>query len=147
METKVFINELDDARIAKAIENAESKTSGEIRVFVSEREVTDALTEAKKQFAMLGMEKTAERNGVLIYVAPRSQTFAVVGDAGVHQKCGEGFWDATATEMRARFKEGKFTEALLLAIENIGAILQRHFPRRSDDRNELPNNITGDKQG
>jgi uncharacterized membrane protein len=144
MTPRVFINELDDARIVEAIAKAELQSSGEIRVFISEHEVADALVEAKKQFAALGMEKTAQRSGVLIYIAPKSQTFAVVGDSGVHAKCGEHFWDATATQMRSLFKEGKFTDALLVAIQNIGDVLKEHFPRGGDDRNELPNQIEGD---
>jgi uncharacterized membrane protein len=145
MQTKVFINELDDRRIVDAIGRAEAQTSGEIRVYISEHEIPDALAEAKRQFAAMGMEKTALRNGVLIYIAPKSQTFAVVGDSGVHAKCGEDFWDATATQMRALLKEGKYTEALLAGIQNIGEVLKRHFPRATDDRNELPNEIEGDK--
>lgn len=144
MTPKIFINELDDARIVEAIAKAELQSSGEIRVFISEHEVADALAEAKKQFTALGMEKTAQRNGVLIYIAPKSQTFAVVGDSGVHAKCGDHFWDATATQMRGLLKEGKFSEALISAIQSIGEILKQHFPRDSDDRNELPNQIEGD---
>jgi uncharacterized membrane protein len=145
MIPRVFINELDDARIVEAIAKAELQSSGEIRVFISEHEVADALVEAKKQFTALGMEKTALRNGVLIYVAPKSQTFAVVGDSGVHAKCGEHFWDATTKDMRALLKEGKFTEALISAIQSIGEVLKQNFPRASDDRNELPNQIEGDR--
>jgi uncharacterized membrane protein len=141
MKPRTFFDELDDAKIVEAIANAELHTSGEIRVFVCEHEVIDALSEAKRQFTRLGMEKTAERNGVLIYIAPHSQTFAVVGDSGVHAKCGDDFWDATATKMRASLKEGKYTEALLSGIESIADVLKQHFPRRPDDRNELPNEI------
>jgi uncharacterized membrane protein len=68
----------------------------------------------------------------------------VVGDAGVHAKCGDDFWNATATQMRALLKEGKFTEALISAVESIGEVLKQHFPRSPDDRNELPNEIAGD---
>jgi uncharacterized membrane protein len=144
MEPRVFISQLDDAKVVKAIAEAESQTSGEIRVFIASHEVTDALAEAKNQFARMGMEKTAERNGVLIYVAPRSQTFALVGDAAVHQKCGDDFWNATADQMRAHFKEGRFADGLLAGIQSVGDVLARHFPHRDDDRNELPNEIEGE---
>ena len=143
MKPKVFISQVDDAKIVEAIARAERQTSGEIRVFISEQEAPDALAEAKKQFTLLGMEKTEQRNGVLIFIAPKSQTFAVVGDVGVHSKCGANFWDATAGRIRALFKEGKFTEALLAAIESIGEVLKGHFPCAKDDRNELPNDLEG----
>jgi uncharacterized membrane protein len=143
MKPKFFISQLDDAKIVAAIAEAEAQTSGEIRVFISSDQVPEALPEAKRQFTKMGMEKTAERNGALIFIAPKSQTFAIVGDTGVHAKCGEDFWNATAEQMRIHFKENRFTEAVLVAIQNTGAILQKHFPRRADDRNELPNEIEG----
>jgi uncharacterized membrane protein len=144
MEAKRFINQLNDGKIVAAIAEAESGTSGEIRVFVTEHEAADALKEARTQFTRMGMEKTAERNGVLIYVAPKSQTFAVVGDAGVHAKCGENFWDATAAKMQTSFKEEKFVEGLIEGIRSVGEILGRHFPRKGDDWNELPDSVERD---
>lgn len=144
MEPKTFINQLDDAKLVAAIARAEERTSGEIRLFVSHKKVEDALGEAKKQFLKLGMEKTAERNAVLIYIAPEAQKFAIVGDSGVHAKCGDGFWNSTSAAMRPLLREGKFTEALLGAIAGIGEVLGRHFPHRDGDRNELPNEIEGD---
>ncbi|MGZ4966988.1 MAG: TPM domain-containing protein, partial [Chthoniobacterales bacterium] len=84
---------------------------------------------------------TAERNAVLILVAPRAQKFAVVGDEGVHKKCGEEFWQRLIATMREHFKREAFTDALVEGIQNVGALLAEHFPRRSSDRNELPNTL------
>jgi uncharacterized membrane protein len=143
MKPKIFINQVDDAKIVDAIARAERQTSGEIRVYISEQDAPDALAEAKKQFTLLGMEKTAQRNAVLIFIAPKTQTFAIWGDRAVHLKCGENFWEVTATRMRPLFKESKFTEALLLAIQTIGEVLKTHFPCAPNDRNELPNTLEG----
>ena len=63
---------------------AERRSSGEIRVLVSRRKVEDALATAQREFLRLGMAKTRQRNGVLLYFAPLSQRFAIVGDTGVH---------------------------------------------------------------
>jgi uncharacterized membrane protein len=144
MNPKVFINQLDDDKIVAAIGAAESRSSGEIRVFISQHEVDDALAEAKRRFKEMGMEKTAERNGVLIYVAPKSRAFAIVGDAAVHAKCGDDFWNETTEKMRGFFKQEKFGEGLVEAIRIVGEVLGRHFPRKGDDRNELPDAIEGD---
>jgi uncharacterized membrane protein len=135
---------IDDARVVSAIAAAETRTSGEIRVVVSQRSIEDPLAEAARQFEKLGMTATAARNGVLIFVAPRSHTFAVIGDRGVHEKCGEPFWRALADAMRDRFKAGDFTAGVVLAIERAGALLAEHFPRQPDDRDELPNAVAGD---
>ena len=146
MHTKDFVHLLDEKAIASAIAEAEKRTSGEIRVFVSEREVQDAVKEAENQFVALGMTKTAERNGVLIYFAPKSQKYAVIGDTGVHQRCGQDFWQHITAKITPLLKEGKFSEAVLLAIREIGEVLAREFPMKADDKNELPNQIIREKQ-
>jgi uncharacterized membrane protein len=132
---------IDDARVIAAITTAESRTSGEIRVFVCSRKTEDPVSAAEKQFERMNMTQTAARNGVQIFLAPASHTFAVVGDQGVHEKCGHSFWRELADTMTEHFKRGDFTEGLLVGIERAGALLARHFPRRPDDRNELPDSI------
>ena len=133
---------LEHKRIVDAIASAEAKTSGEIRVFIQRGELaSDALPFAEKKFLELRMDKTAERNAILILVAPRAQKFAVVGDEGVHQKCGPEFWQRLVESMRTHFKREAFTDALVEAIESAGLLLARHFPRLATDRNELPDDI------
>lgn len=128
-----------------AVRDAEARTSGEIRVFVARGKLRgeDADTVAHREFERLKMSETAQRNGVLFFVAPRSRRFAVVGDAGVHAKCGQVFWDETARALESSFREGKFTEGLVAGIAKAGDLLAEHFPRRGDDRNELPDAVAG----
>lgn len=132
---------IDDARVVTAIAATEEKTSGEIRVLVAKEKAPDPVAAARKHFERLGMTATAARNGVLIFVAPRSHTFAVIGDTGIHEKCGDAFWRLTAAAMELHFKRGEFTEGIVQAIEKAGTLLAEHFPRRPDDRNELPNTV------
>ncbi len=143
MRTREFLGKLDHAKIVAAIQAAEAQTSGEIRVYLQRGGLPgEALPAAQQQFQKLQMEKTAERNGVLIFVAPRAQKFAVVGDEGVHAKCGEVYWRELVEGMRAHFQKENFTEALVGAIEQTGALLTRHFPRSGDaNPNELPDEI------
>ena len=139
MKAREFIHQLDDARITAAIERAEMKSSGEIRVYVSHREHHDALAFAEKRFVELGMTRTRDRNAVLLYFVPRTQQFAIVGDQGIHAKCGPEFWQEIAAFISSQLKEGHFTEAVVEGIEKVGDALARWFPRKPDDRNELPN--------
>src|ERR1051326_8374305 len=104
MKPRRFLSQLDQDRIVTAIAEMERQTSGEIRVFVSHRAVDDALHAAAHQFDKLQMQKTEQRNGVLIFVAPRSQTFSIVGDQAIHAKCGDSFWIEVAAEMTGLFK-------------------------------------------
>ena len=139
-----FLTQLDDAAVVLAIQQAETKTSGEIRVFVSHRAVADPVAAAQKHFHKLRMNRTRDRNGVLIFVAPRSQKFAIFGDLGVHEKCGNVFWSQVALEMTERFKKSEWTSAVTHAIGKAGELLAEHFPRRPDDVNELPDKVERD---
>ena len=141
MRTKEFLGKLEHDRIAKAIATAEAKTSGEIRVFIQRGNVADAVSDARNQFERLRMTQTRERNAVLIFVAPRAQKFAVIGDRGVYEKCGQPFWEALTQAMRPHFQAQHFTDAIVHAVREAGSLLAQHFPRRPDDRNELPNAV------
>jgi uncharacterized membrane protein len=142
MRTHKFLSQLDHERIVRAIKDVEAKTSGEVRVYIQRGQFPEeALTRAQKKFLELGMEKTRERNAVLIFVAPREQKFAVIGDEGIHQKCGAPFWQELVEKMRAHFQHEEFTDALVEAIESTGQLLARYFPKSSDRGNELPDEI------
>lgn len=132
---------IDHDRVVAAIAAAELKTSGEIRILIARQKADDPVAAARSHFERLGMTKTAARNGVLIFVAPTSHTFAIVGDTAVHEKCGDDFWRDVARSMELQFRRGEFTEGLVNGIERAGALLAEFFPRQPDDRNELPNKI------
>jgi uncharacterized membrane protein len=132
---------IDHERIVAAIRAAESRTSGEIRVVVTRSRVSNPVAEAKRQFERLGMNRTAARNGVLIYVAPLSRNFAVIGDTAVHEKCGDSFWRELAEAMTERFRNGEFEAGIGLGIETAGALLAEHFPIKPGDQNELTDDV------
>ena len=131
----------DSERIVAAIAAAEKATSGEIRVHVTRRKPKDLESRAQRRFHLLGMANTRQRNGVLLYVAPRARRFRVLGDTAIHEKVGEAFWTAVAAEIEQRFGKGEFTEGVIAAVERVGEALAAHFPRLPDDVNELPDTI------
>ncbi len=136
-----YFSKFDSDRIVAAIAAAEKASSGEIRVHVTRRVPKDLEARALRRFELLGMTKTAGRNGVLIYIAPRARQFRILGDVAIHEKCGEEFWREVAGTMEASFRKGEFTEGVVLGVERVGEVLARHFPRKAGDRNELPNAI------
>jgi uncharacterized membrane protein len=139
-----FLSQLDHDRIVAAIAEAEKKTSAEIRVHVTRHKPEDLEERAKRRFELLGMTRTAHRNGVLIYIAPKLRRFRILGDAGIHEKCGEDFWKETASELESHFRKGQFTEGLVHGIAKVGRVLAEHFPRHATDKDELPNELTED---
>ena len=141
MRTREFLSKLEHDRIVQAIREAESKTSGEIRVYIQRGKLkADPLIAAQKKFHRLGMHRTADRNAVLIFVAPRARKFAVVGDKAIHEKCGESYWQRVVDLMREHFRNERFSDALVDAIAAVGSALTAHFPKRPTST-ELPDEI------
>ena len=136
-----FLVQLDDDRIVAAIRAAERISSGEVRVFIDDHKAPDPVAAAIEQFERMGMTATQERNGVLLFVAPLSQTFAIVADEGAHNRCGgDNLWRAICDEMRTRFAEDP-TSAIVHGVTRISQALSPHFPCVANDRNELPDRI------
>lgn len=129
--------------ITDAIRAAEQRTSGEVRVFVENRcSYMDALDRAAEIFFNLKMDKTRDRNGVLIYLAVKDRQLAVFGDEGIHQKVGTDFWKQEVQKMISSFNNENYTDGLIQVIGDIGEALQSHFPyEKSTDKNELPDDI------
>jgi uncharacterized membrane protein len=138
---KSILNKLDHDRIVEAIGEAEKKTSGQIRVHLHHRRTSDPIASAREVFDKLGMANTSEKNGALVFVAPKSKNFAILGDSGIHEKCGEDFWKDAASKLSGHFREGKFADGLIATVNALGEELAHYFPARPDTRNELPDEV------
>jgi uncharacterized membrane protein len=145
MKASSFFSKEQQAQILASVKEAEMETSGEIRVHIETTLKGDVLDRAAWLFNKLGMDKTAERNGVLFYLAVEDRKFAIIGDAGINSKVHAGFWDEISEALKKNFKEGKFTEGLSEGIIKAGIQLKTHFPYNKDDVNELPDEISFDK--
>jgi uncharacterized membrane protein len=131
MKHAQFLQRIDDARILAAIANVEAKTTGAVRVLVSKRRCRDPLASAGRHFRVLGLHQRPEHNAVLIFLAPRSHTFALYGDSGIHQRVGNDAWIALRNQTGEFLKDSRFTDALVHAIDRAGELLIRFFPRES----------------
>ncbi len=134
-------NDEEQQRIRTAIEDAEKHTSGQIRVCIEKTCSENVLDRAAKYFHQLDMHKTRLRNGVLIYVATVDRKFAIIGDAGINKVVPEDFWDDTRDDMLQHFKYGNLVEGIVTGLEIAGGHLQKFFPHKLDDNNELPDDI------
>ncbi len=128
MDHQRFLSSIDRERIRNAIEHAEAGTTGKIHLFISETEDHDPLEQAKSRFLELRLDQTEHRNAVLIYIAPRTNRFAVVGDVGIHERCGDLFWQRLTDAMSSFLREEQVNDAMVLAIKKCGRLLREHFP-------------------
>jgi uncharacterized membrane protein len=139
---KDFFSSQEQEDIRQAIMNAELDTSGEIRVHIENTFSGDVMDRAAYVFKRLGMDKTVQRNGVLIYLAVKNRRFAVIGDSGIHSVVPENYWNDIKANMLDHFRENRFTDGLIEAIGATGHHLKKHFPHQRDDVNELPDDIS-----
>lgn len=143
MKSQQLFSEKDREAIVSAIKEAEMDTSGEIRVHIeSFCKEANVLDRAAKVFAELGMHKTELRNGVLFYLATNDRKFAILGDAGINSKVPENFWECIKDKMTNHFKKGQFTDGFTEGLLLAGKQLKQHFPRATNDINELSDEIS-----
>lgn len=140
---KEFFTPAQKEQLVDAIQKAEKRTSGEVRLFVESKcRFVDPFDRAKEIFLQLGMEKTDERNATLVYVAVKDRQAAILGDEGIHRRVGQPYWEAEVKKMLLYFKNEQLTEGLCNIINDIGEALHAHFPYSSEhDKNELPDEI------
>ena len=137
-----FFSAAEKSLIREAIGEAEMNTSGEIRVHIENHCREEVMDRAAWWFGKLNMQRTAQRNGVLFYLAVRDRKFAILGDAGINARVPDDFWDQIKETMVEAFMEGGFAEGLSQGIRMAGEALKEHFPHQSDDVNELPDEIS-----
>ncbi len=140
---------IDKRVVETAIQHLERQTSAELRVYIERMipNVTgnhhekDGAARAFELFEQLEMNKTAQHNAVLIYLAYKHHFCWIIGDEGIHRHVGDAFWQSVYDEMLFFFKKDQYTQGLVSAIERIGKELKLHYPIRSNDKDELPNEV------
>lgn len=132
----------ENETIVNAIRAAEKRTSGEIRVFIESRcSFVDPVDRAVEVFFGLKMDKTEDRNGVVLYIAMKDHQLAVFGDKGIHEKVGTDFWNKEVNKMLSSFSRENYTDGIVQIVTEIGDALVSNFPYENEDRNELPDDI------
>lgn len=136
-----MLNTSERSQITNAIRNAESMTSGEIRVCVAKSCKSNPLDAAAKKFHALNMHATQLRNAVLIYVCPHDHKTAIIGDEGINKIAKEGFWDNVLQEMLQHFKKNNIAEGICQGVERVGELIKTSYPISDDDVNELSDDV------
>ena len=142
MKPENFLTAEQQKIVVAAVRLAEKETSGEIRIHIDEDCKGDPVKRAQEVFVKLGMHKTRQRNGVLIYLACNSRVFAIIGDKGINDIVSDGFWNDVADCMSSYFSEGNFTGGLAQTCLMVGEKLKAYFPYKENDINELPDEIS-----
>ena len=143
---KNILSKSELEKLSAIIEKAERNTSGEIRIAIRKKrewkEKNLSIADlAVKEFYRLGMQRTRDKTGVLIFLLLSEKKLYIAADETIDQMVDEGTWEKIADRMSKNFKEGNFFEGLSEAVQSVSEHLKKHFPRQPDDINELPNDI------
>ncbi|MDT0651610.1 TPM domain-containing protein [Autumnicola edwardsiae] len=142
-KTEEFLTKDEEEEIVEAIRTSEKNTSGEIRVHLEKSTgEMDIFDRAMEVFHMLKMDNTKQDNGVLIYVAVEDRNFVIYGDKGINNVVPNDFWESTKDAIVAQFKQGNFKQGLVDGVLKAGEQLQKHFPWKENDVNELSDKIS-----
>ena len=140
---KPFFTPEEQASIVEAIRKAEKQTSGEVRVFVeSKNAYVDPMDRAAEVFYNMKMDKTTERNAVLLYMAVKDKELVLFGDEGIYKATGKNYWADAVKRMLGEFSGDDICAGMVKCIGEIGDTLKENFPYNiKDDKNELPDEI------
>lgn len=139
---KHFFTDEQQQQMVAAIQRAEKHTSGEVRVFVESKcNYVDAVDRAREIFFTLKMDKTEDRNAVLLYLAMDDQQLALFADEGIYTRLGKEYWNLEAKKILAAFTKNNYTSGICTIVDDIGKALTEQFPFENDDKNELPDEI------
>ena len=138
---RLFSNK-EEKLIISSIKKAEKNTSGEIRIHIDESSDSDCLTRAKQAFIALKMDKTKNKNGVLFYISAGEKEFAICGDIGIDKVAPSDFWEEIRDTVIDHFKKSEFVDGLVTGIKMAGKSLEKYFPYKDDDIDELPDEIS-----
>ncbi len=144
--SKNFLTTEEMERISSMIAEVERHTIGEVRVSIQKDKPfkdrkLNVYELAVKNFYELGMNKTKDKTGVLIYLLLSDKKFQIIGDEGINKKVSKEFWDVLALKTAEHFKNNKFEDGIKFAVNEVGTVLKREFPMKKGDTNELSNDV------
>jgi uncharacterized membrane protein len=141
-----FVNDDELLRITNKIREYEKLTAGEIcasikerKTFFQKRKTVDEL--AKHEFVRLGIGKTRDKTGILIYIILEERQFFILADSAINNKVGENTWHKIKDGMQEFFMKGMFAKGIIHGVEETGKVLAEHFPVKPDDTNEIPDRV------
>lgn len=111
------------------------------RIVPRQRKHDRAHAEAMRQFFAHGLDRTAQRTGVLIFASAAERYAEIVADAGINDRVSKQVWDEAVAALIDGIRDGRPGDGFVAAIEKCGAVLAAHFPPGALQRDELPDKL------
>lgn len=96
---------------------------------------------ALEMFHKMQVHNTVERNGVLLFVSVLEHRVEIVPDISIDKVVDKKEWKNVIKQMIPELKKSNYELALKLGINEIGKILEQHFPKTDCDKNTIENKL------
>ena len=143
-------------RLTQCVSASEVRHTGEVRICVEaslplsylwrhvwHRQPVPELVHqrALDLFGELRVWDTQHNNGVLIYLLLAERSIELVADRGVDRLVPPDHWQTMVARLAQDLQAGRFEQGLTLALGEVSALLEHHFPAPSGAprANELAN--------
>jgi len=131
----------DQRKILSAVEAAERGTSAEFKVHV-EATCRNPDTRAREVFRLLNVARTEQRNGVLLFLTVHDRRCVILVDEAVRHLRASRPWRDIADRLMLDLRHGKIGHGVAHALTSLSQLMAPHFPRTSDDVNEVWDEIS-----
>ncbi len=128
-------------KLEAKISTLETLTSAEFKIVFCQHAWAGIQHKAEKIFKKYRLDKTRERNTVLLLIAQKDRELLIYGDEGIHQRSSTEHWPAVRDAIINDFRCGDFYTGISTGIEMVAENLMQHFPVTDDNHNEVSNEI------
>ncbi len=97
---------------------------------------------AQLQFASLVNARTRGDIGLLIFVSLAERHVEIVVDDGIAARIPQAAFQGIVAEFIRDVHRGRLADGFIAAIEGCTLLLERHFPARPDEPDEISNKVT-----
>jgi putative membrane protein len=92
-------------------------------------------------FRAAAERRTAGRTGILIYLSMGERRAEIVADEAILKVTDDRTWGDAMAALLEQVRDGRPGDGICAAISQVGAVLAEHFPRSTDDSNEIPDKL------
>lgn len=92
-------------------------------------------------FKAAAERRTVGRTGILIYLSLGEHRAEIIGDEAITSVTTPEDWGEAMADLLAHVRQGRIADGMVAAIDDIGVVLAKHFPRSTADKNEIPDKL------
>lgn len=112
------------------------------RLFIMRPDLDRAVRErAERLFVERGIDRTAHRTGVLLFVSEFERRVVILGDQTIHERLGDTGWQAHVEHIVTAIRRREAARGVVEVLDRLGNVLAELLPVEPGDRNELPNRV------